>query len=239
MKKSRLGVAVVLLALVVIVQWVFFPSAGPRQFKNSVAYKVLWVVDGDTVEIDKDGRRTTVRLKGVDTPELGRLRIPPERYGPEASIFLMNLLKGESVYVELEPGGPELDDYGRLLAYLYRAPDGLFVNLEIIRQGYGRVYIREHVRYADLFRDSERGAKEAGKGLWARPREIDKERFPGPDGKPIPQAEVKFVASRRRERFHKVSCEWAGKISHANAVYYRSRQDAIDDGKQPCRACHP
>lgn len=58
------------------------------------------------------------------------------------------------------------DKYGRVLAYLYRAPDGLWVNLEIIRQGYGQVYTLASFKHIELFRDYERRAREIGKGLW-------------------------------------------------------------------------
>ena len=58
------------------------------------------------------------------------------------------------------------DKYGRLLAYLYRAPDGLFVNLEIVRQGYGQAYTRYPFKHMELFRHYEHRAQEARKGLW-------------------------------------------------------------------------
>ena len=59
-------------------------------------------------------------------------------FGKEATAFTRNLLLGELVYLRFD--GDRTEKYGRLLAYLYRAPDGLFVNLEVVRQGYGRVY---------------------------------------------------------------------------------------------------
>ena len=49
---------------------------------------------------------------------------------------MKDLIGGGSVYVEREPGSKQ-DRYGRELDYLHRAPDGLFVNREIVRRGYG------------------------------------------------------------------------------------------------------
>ncbi|MBI5087957.1 MAG: nuclease, partial [Actinobacteria bacterium] len=43
------------------------------------------VVDGDTVVADFDGRRETVRLIGIDTPETVKPDAPVECFGPEAS----------------------------------------------------------------------------------------------------------------------------------------------------------
>ena len=104
-------------------------------------YEVARVVDGDTIKIMYEGKQQSVRLIGVNTPETVHPTKPVEPFGNEASYFLTNLLIGEMV--SLQFGKEKHDKYGRLLAYVYRAPDGLFVNLEIVRQGYGRVYTRE------------------------------------------------------------------------------------------------
>ena len=107
----------------------------------------------------------SVRLIGVDTPETVHPTKPVEPFGKEASYFLTNLLIGEMV--SLQFGKEKHDKYGRLLAYVYRAPDGLFVNLEIVRQRYGRVYTREKFKHRDLFLCAETEAKEAKRGLWS------------------------------------------------------------------------
>ena len=81
------------------------------------------------------------------------------------SAFTRNLLRGESVY--LKYGLERADRYERLLAYLYRAPDGLFVNAEIVRQGYGHAYVQFPFEHMDEFVALQARAREAGKGLWA------------------------------------------------------------------------
>ena len=68
-------------------------------------------------------QRRNVRLIGVDTPETVHPNKPVKAYGKEASNFTKNLLLGESVYLRYDV--ERIDQYGRLLAYLYRAPDGL------------------------------------------------------------------------------------------------------------------
>ncbi len=141
------------------------PPIPQKDFTGATAYKVVRVIDGDTAVLLMDGKETKVGLIGVDTPRT--FQEPAEIYRVEASLFIENLLTGESVYVEYEPGLSNLDKYGRLLAYLFRAPDGLFVNLEIIRQGYGRVYAQYPFQYMELFRFYGRSAAVAEKGLWA------------------------------------------------------------------------
>lgn len=52
-------------------------------------------------------------------------------------------------------------------------------------------------------------------------------------------AMYKYVASRNSNVFHSPDCRWAKKISSENLVGYNSREDAIKDGKRPCRWCKP
>ena len=45
-------------------------------------------------------------------------------------------------------------------------PDGIFLNAEIIKEGYGFAYTRYPFKYLDEFRSYEREARESGIGLW-------------------------------------------------------------------------
>ncbi|MFH1231346.1 MAG: thermonuclease family protein [Planctomycetota bacterium] len=151
------------------------PKYPVKDFKEQKTYKVAKIVDGNTVVLDIDKKEVKVRLIGVDTPQIA------EYYGKEASNFTNNLLKGEEVYMEYENEKQEFDKYDRLLAYLYRVPDGLFVNLEIVRQGYG--HSTEYpFKYSGLFNYYEKRARENEKGLW-RP-EIEKKDANSPASKP-------------------------------------------------------
>jgi micrococcal nuclease len=130
-------------------------------------YKVVDVIDGDTIEVDFDGDVATVRLIGVDTPETVHPNQPVEEYGKEASYFLKNLLLDEWIWLDTpSEGATNTDKYGRLLGYAYRYPDGMFVNLEVIRQGYGHAYVTYPFQYMEDFQFYEAKAREAGRGLW-------------------------------------------------------------------------
>ena len=124
-------------------------------------YVVQRVVDGDTVVLSSLG---TVRLIGVDTPETVDPRAPVQRYGIESAAFLKQLVQNRSVRVEYDR--QRVDKYRRTLAYLY-LHDGMFVNLEIIRQGFGHAYVDYPFIHIESFRAAEREAREAGRGLWA------------------------------------------------------------------------
>jgi micrococcal nuclease len=125
------------------------------------------VVDGDTVDVRIDDAVERVRLIGIDTPETKRHDVPVECYGPEATAFTEQLLA---------PGTPVLlvrdvvgrDDFGRILAYVYRTRDGVFVNLELARGGYAQpLTIPPNTAHRDELVDAARDAERAERGLWA------------------------------------------------------------------------
>jgi micrococcal nuclease len=121
------------------------------------------VVDGDTVVLDGNEK---VRLIGINTPETVDPRRKVEFFGKEASARTKALLTGKSVKVEYDV--ERKDRYGRTLAYLF-LEDGTFVNLSLVEDGYASAYrYPPNVRYADRFREAERGAREERRGLWAK-----------------------------------------------------------------------
>jgi micrococcal nuclease len=123
------------------------------------------VVDGDTVDVRIDGRAERVRLIGINTPETKDPRRPVQCYGPEASA-LTTLLLPAGTGVRLERDVEARDDYGRLLAYVRRS-DGLFVNLELARQGSAVVLsIRPNTAFAAVIAAAADEARRAGRGLW-------------------------------------------------------------------------
>lgn len=124
---------------------------------NSVYEQALVtsVIDGDTVEL-ADGRH--VRYLGIDTPESG------EYYAEEATAKNKDLVEGRTV--ELQRGKRDQDEYGRLLRYVY--VDGIFVNAELVAQGYATAYIFDpDDRYSQILVQLEQYAKMRERGLWA------------------------------------------------------------------------
>ncbi len=128
---------------------------------------VIYVTDGDTVGVEIDGVEERVRLIGIDTPETKKPNTPVQCFGPEATAFTKSLLpEGTALYVERDVEARDV--YGRLLAYIYRSADGMFVNMEIIGQGYARpLTIPPNVAHADEFVVAARNAEATNVGLWA------------------------------------------------------------------------
>jgi micrococcal nuclease len=131
-----------------------------------LAATVVRVIDGDTVDLNMGGATERVRLIGIDTPETVKPNTPVQCYGPEASARTKGLLpKGTAVTVErdLEPR----DAYGRLLLYVRRSADGLFVNLDLARGGFARpLTIAPNTAHAEEIAAAVAAARTSKLGLW-------------------------------------------------------------------------
>lgn len=139
------------------------PAPASGRIPAGVEVRVEHVVDGDTFVVSGGER---VRLIGVDTPETRDPRRPVGCFGKEASAFTASLLP-RGTQVRLVGDAEQRDRYGRLLAYAYRLPDGLFVNAEVLRQGYALVLtIPPNVAHAEQFTALAREAREQNRGLW-------------------------------------------------------------------------
>ena len=133
---------------------------------SATTARVLRVVDGDTILVAVDGRQERVRYIGVDTPETVKPHTPVQCFGKRASAANHRLVDGRTV--RLVADAEARDRYGRLLAYVYRAGDGLFVNEALLRDGYGTTLtIAPNVHFADRFAALAGQARDAGRGLWS------------------------------------------------------------------------
>jgi micrococcal nuclease len=130
-------------------------------------YRVFRVIDGDTIDVEKDGVRVRVRLIGVDTPETVDPRRPVQCFGKEASLRAKELLNGKLVRLETDPSQGLYDKYDRMLAYVY-LPDETLFNKVMISRGYAHEYTyRLPYHYQQEFKAVERAAREEKRGLWA------------------------------------------------------------------------
>ncbi len=96
---------------------------------------VTRVIDGDTIVVSLGGHAERVRLIGIDTPETVSPVKPVQCFGKQASDHTKALLPPGTV-VRLVRDVEARDIYGRLLAYVYRGSDDLFVNLELATDGF-------------------------------------------------------------------------------------------------------
>ena len=168
MSKEETVLTFLLLAAIIFV-WTFQPEtetyAPDEPSGYSGPYHVEKVVDGDTIKIDLDGKTTTVRLIGVDTPESvhpNKEKNVPE--GKQASDYTKYLVEDKYVYIEY--GEEPYDRYDRILAYVY--VDNVMVNETLIKEGYAKVYtIKPNNKYEEYFKQLEEDAKNDNRGLWS------------------------------------------------------------------------
>jgi micrococcal nuclease len=121
---------------------------------------VARVVDGDTIEL-QSGRE--VRLLQVDAPEGAQ----GECYADEATAVLRRLLpEGGRVRLEADPRLDRVDQYGRLLRYIFTGETN--VNLLLVGRGAATVWFYEGVRgrYAEQLLRAAREGRAAKRGLW-------------------------------------------------------------------------
>lgn len=144
------------------------PTAGLERVRLAA------VVDGDTLDVIRSGRRVRVRLECVDTEErlhaAGRSipGAPQTVFGEETALWLAELLSDVSGLRLLLPEGREQRDaHGRLLAHLV-LPDGRDLNVLLVRLGrspYFQRYGPSRVDHAG-FQRAQRSARRSRLGIW-------------------------------------------------------------------------
>lgn len=141
-------------------------GAAEQAPKTAELYQVVSVVDGDTIKVNYQGKITSVRLIGVNTPETVDPRKSVECFGQEASNYLKSKLNGQTVTLIADPTQSDRDKYDRLLRYVYL--DGKDVGLDIISNGYGYEYTYNlPYEKQGSYLAAQTSAENAGKGLWA------------------------------------------------------------------------
>lgn len=150
-------------------------SSSDQQTPGDASATVTRVVDGDTVEINLDGKTEDVRLLLVDTPETVHPNKPVQPFGPEASQFAKDKLAGEQVRIEYD--GPKRDNYDRLLTYIW--VDGNNFNKMLLEEGlarYAYVYDPPYT-HSSAFMKAQNQAKSAGRGIWSRDNYVTNDGF--------------------------------------------------------------
>lgn len=142
------------------------PTSTPT--KSGETFRVVKVIDGDTINVDINGKVETLRLIGIDTPETVDPRKPVQCFGIEASNKAKGVLNGQSVRLEADNTQGERDKYNRLLRYVFLL-DGTNFNKLMISEGYAHEYTYQSnpYKYQTEFKQAEKEARENKRGLWA------------------------------------------------------------------------
>jgi len=140
-------------------------------------FKVINVVDGDTIDIDiadYKSERTRIRLWGLDTPETKNQKTGIMYFGPQASEFTTQKTLGQNVTILLDPTRSNRDKYKRLLAYI-QLPDETILNELLISQGFAYMDTRFDFSYKNKYKQLQALAISQKRGLW---KEVKREQLP-------------------------------------------------------------
>ncbi len=232
------------------------PSENERVIPDAPAYPtILWedlpqgrvveVIDSDTlkIELPAAGMTLEVDLAGVRGPGL---RQP---FGPEAAFFMRSLAQGEQVRVSWADEG-QPDARGRRSGVLYREPDGMCLNLELVRAGLAKARTDSGTKWDTALEAYESRAIALGRG-WVgggEPMtahsatelvEIAVERAEEgaqehEDAVEQPEAvERKLFVTRSGSKYHRHSCRFV--TDSATEITLEKASGRYG----PCRVCHP
>ncbi|OMP67067.1 thermonuclease family protein [Domibacillus epiphyticus] len=159
--------------------------------KTATKVTVNEVVDGDTIKVTYKGRKETVRLILIDTPETKDPNKCVQLFGPEATAYTKKYLLDKKKKVSIELGVQTRDKYGRILAYVY-VNETMFNRL-LLQNGYARIAVYPpNTQYLEQLQVDENKAKKAKVGIWSSTSAINggcapiKKPAPAPKPKPAP-----------------------------------------------------
>ena len=122
------------------------------------------MIDGDTLTLTSG---ETIRLAGINTPEMAYKSRPAEPLAVAARDALQAQVSSGWVGVETAPQAK--DRHGRTLAYLF-TPDGASIQEALLRAGLASaVVISPNDRYLEGFIRAEDAARRFDRGIWALP----------------------------------------------------------------------
>ena len=124
-------------------------------------------VDGDTIRVLIEGKKTTIRFLAIDTPETKHPKKGVEPYGKEASDYTCNRVKNaKKLEIEYDKGSSKTDKYERELGWIF--VDDSLLQKELIEKGYAKVsYLYGKYMYTEELQKEEEKAKESKLGVWS------------------------------------------------------------------------
>lgn len=160
------------------------------------------------------GKDVKVRYTGVDAPDKGK------------PFFEMccnaNRLLVENRKVRVQSDAVVTEAGGRPLLYVYAGE--VFINAELIKNGYGLVAAHDgNFQNRDFFLALQQEARKNRKGLWAFEDQSD---------------EPYYVGSKSGKIFHRPSCIHVKGLAFNDRLIFRTKAEALTGGyRQDWRCC--
>jgi micrococcal nuclease len=184
--------------------------------------RVARVFDGDTCRL-ADGR--TVRLAGIDAPEVAHGDVPAQYFAAEAKAGLERRVMGREL--RLVRAGRGGDRFGRVLGD-FLLSDGASAAEALVADGAVFVFWHRDLPPAlfDRLFAAQRRAMAAGHGFW--PRLLA-----------LPQPSRPYVGNAASRRFHDAACPEGRAVSPRSRVAFPDLRAAFAAGFAPARECTP
>lgn len=158
----------------VVIIFLFFCVFLTNVNAEKVAVKFEGCVDGDTIKVMLDNKKTTVRFLAIDTPETVHPTKGEEPYGKEASNYTCDKVKNaKKLELEYDEGSTKTDKYSRALAWVF--VDDNLLQKDLVSLGYAKVaYLYGDYKYTDELKEIEKTAKSKKLGVWSEEEKTTK-----------------------------------------------------------------
>lgn len=151
----------------VVIIFLFFCTFLTNVNAEKVEVKIESCVDGDTIKVMLDDKKTTVRFLAIDTPETVHPTKGEEPYGKEASNYTCDKVKNaKKLELEYDEGSAKTDKYNRALAWVF--VDDNLLQKDLVSLGYAKVaYLYGDYKYTEELKEIEKTAKSKKLGVWS------------------------------------------------------------------------
>lgn len=156
----------------VVMIFLFFCLFITNVYAERVSVKFEACVDGDTIKVILDDKKTTVRFLAIDTPETVHPTKGEQPFGKEASNYTCDKVKNaKKLEIEYDEGSTKTDKYNRALGWVFI--DDTLLQKDLVSLGYAKVaYIYGDYKYTEDLKKEESIAKSKKLGVWSLEEEI-------------------------------------------------------------------
>jgi endonuclease YncB( thermonuclease family) len=206
------------------------------QQRQTITGKVTRIVDGDTFEMEAEGRSHTIRFDGADAPEKG------QAYGKEAAATLEALALGKIVTAAIYKEDRNTPGVARVTL----RGDNLGVMLVDRGAAWYSRRLKNELSLEDqrAYERAEVNAKAARRGLWSDPSPIPPWDYRGTQvGNRSPTVTLEarpqstIIGNRNSMIYHRPDCPDYNKVAEGDRVLFRSEADAEAAGYRRAGNC--
>ncbi len=139
------------------------PDTTEAELKNGDIVKVIEVIKGDEMIVEKDGQQARVRMLGIHAfAPVVKDNKDVETLSQVSEKSLQAWIGGQEV--KIETGKQLRDPYNRYLAYISK--DGADIGQRLIEQGHVVVYTEFPISRLAAYLESEKRARASQRSLW-------------------------------------------------------------------------